>query len=141
MSVAKIAEKYVKDWFKKVKNKVAIIEHGEGYDLRVNEEDLFIEVKGSTKSNFMDFRPYLTLNELNNAVNKGEKFEIHVLLGIKNGKPSKHWVIKGSEFAKYGEFVKAAYEFKECWSKKLAKDGILAVDVLVYLKKLIGQPV
>lgn len=99
----------------------------------MREEDLYIEVKGSTKSEFMDLRPYLTLNELNNAVNKGEKFEIHILLGIKKGKPSERRLIKGSEFAKYKEFVKAAYEFKKCWSKKL-EDGILAVDIPVYLK-------
>ena len=136
MRIDQEAEEYVKEWLKNAKGYGdAEIEHGKGYDIRVPSKGLLVEVKASTKLKFRDFRPYLTLNELKNAASMGEKFEIHILLGMENGKPSKHYKIKGTEFFKYKKFIEEAENFLEKWNKELDKEGMLRAELSVYLKR------
>jgi hypothetical protein len=108
---------------------------GEGYDL--TDGNLYVEVKGSEKEKFNDFRPYFTLDELKKTIEKGKNYEIHILLGIdKSGKPKEYWVADGSIFSKYDEFVKDAEAFLKRWDKNLAEQ--LKPEVRVYLKNLKG---
>jgi hypothetical protein len=103
-----------------------------------NNGDLYVEVKGSTKEKFNDFRPYFTLDELKKAVEKGKNYKIHILLGIdKSGKPMEHWVADGSHFSKYSKFVEDAEAFLEQWDKNPNAEQ-LKPEVWVYLKNLKG---
>jgi len=136
------AEEYIKNWCEKNGRKF-IRKHGkecQGCDLIVTGKNkwFFIEVKGSIKEKFNDFRPYITMNELEKAIKEGENYEFHILLGLKNGIPKNHFIFSGKNLAKYREFIIEAVEFQKRWSKdKMSK--ILWPEVYVYLKENIGK--
>lgn len=133
MNTATIAENYVKEWYQK-KGKKVDIDHRDGYDLKSKNGDLYVEVKGSTKEKFNDFRPYFTLSELEKAIDKGKRYKIHILLGIKNGGPKTHKFFDGTCFSKYKTFAQDASKFVKKWGK--SDEEILKLEVRVYLKKL-----
>jgi hypothetical protein len=71
-----MAEKYVKNWYAKQSPRIKLkTVHKEGHDLVSISGDLYVEVKGSTKDKFNDFRPYFTFAELKKAIQEEKNTE------------------------------------------------------------------
>ncbi len=126
----------MKRWYEEQGYHVNIL-HKDGYDLQSSDEngDFYIEVKGSTKEKFEDFRPYFTLAELEKAIKEGERYRVHILLGIRNGSPKKHYTTDGSLFSKYEAFAQEARKNLKKWYCN-PKEELLKPDIMVYLKKI-----
>jgi hypothetical protein len=77
------AEKCVKDWYASQGVHLDIV-HKEGCGLVPNNGDLYVEVKGSTKEKFDEFRPYFTLAELNQAIEKEKNYKIQFATPLKS---------------------------------------------------------
>ncbi len=142
MNTGAKAEDHVKKWCQG-KGRKFIKKHGkdcEGCDLIVedNNELVFIEVKGSAKEKFNDFRPYITLNELQKAIEKGKNYEFHILLGLKTEAPKEHLIFSGKDLDEFKEFVNEAGEFQKRWSKS-TMSAMLWPEIRVYLKNKIGK--
>jgi hypothetical protein len=109
MNTSVKAEKYIKKWCRENGRKFAK-KHGkecEGCDLIVQDknENIFIEAKGSTKEKFMDVRPYIRMDQLKLALEKGKNYEFHILLGFKDRKPKEHYIFSGQNLTGYKECI------------------------------------
>jgi len=142
MNTGVAAEEYVKKWCKK-NNREHKKGRSKGYDLIMLDEkgeEIFVEVKGSTKEEFKEVRPYIRLEQLKMAVEKGKNYEFHILLGFKDVKPKEHRIFSGQDLIKYKKFIDEAVEFQKKWSNKNNEmSKILWPEVEVYLKENIGK--
>lgn len=145
MNTGKETEDYVKDWCQEKKRKF-LKKHGKGHDLKMEDKDgdIFIEVKGSTNKEFN--KPYITKNELEQAVDKGKRYEFHIILGFKDKKPKEHghYIFSGQDlqdligYEELKNFIDEGNNFLDKWSKsKMFKT--LKPEISVYLKENIGK--
>jgi len=106
MKIADVAVAIVKAYFRQ-KEGVELIEakRGDvGYDLKKADETLFVEVKGSANQK-IPFR-YFTNSEYEKArVCRRNKlrYEVHIVIGIEDGKCSDHFVIPGDDLVRHAK--------------------------------------
>ena len=104
MSTEKLAEVYVKKYFKKKKMELIKVTKQElGFDFRSKDSKIFIEIKGTTKKDYSNipFR-YFTNTEYEKARScskQKQKYEIHLVVGI-NTKSISHYIIPGDVLLK-----------------------------------------
>jgi hypothetical protein len=99
MNTGKLAEEYVKEYFKKKQIKLIKAPKGElGYDFRNRDSDLFVEVKGTAAKDLTKvlFRRF-TNTEYEKAracLRAKQTYEVHLIVGI-GGREVQHFVIPG----------------------------------------------
>lgn len=97
-----MAEDYVHAYFRKHKQTelIRVPKDEVGYDFRDAGSKLFVEVKGTAAKDIAKvlFRSFTNAEyeKARSCRNKKQKYEIHLIVGIRTGKPE-HYVIPGEE--------------------------------------------
>ena len=103
MNIAREAENYIKDFFKKYKG-IELLKpiKGEiGFDFRDKDYKIFIEVKGTKKNRLSDIMFITFTNaeyeKAKECIRNKLKYEVHIVLGI-GTKSIKHYCIPAKTF-------------------------------------------
>jgi len=103
MNIAREAENYIKQYFKN-KERIELVKpyKGEiGFDFRNEDSEIFIEVKGSSKSKLSDVMFSMFTNaeyeKAKECIRKKLIYEVHIVLGV-GTKSIKHYCIPAKTF-------------------------------------------